>query len=101
MSKQKKSAELIFTVLLPNGKEIHHKYEVPSDVKKRKKLYDDVTDMVVKALTVGKPHGLLFDNPLTLYNPANVSGVRADLIGLVELQHVTEELSRKLGFVKD
>ena len=101
MSEQNKTGKVIFTVLLPSGKEIPHEYEVTSDREKLGELLDHVADMVGKALTIGKAHRLLFENPPTVYNPDNVSGVQVSFFGPVELEKVRERVGRKMGFVKD
>lgn len=101
MSEQKTTGKFIFTVLLPSGKEIPHEYELPLDRKKFEEFVDSMVDMVFDALTKGKPNVLLFSNPTSVYNPANVSGVKVSFIGPVELEEVTERLRRKMGFVKD
>ena len=101
MSEQKKTITAVYTVLLPSGHEFEHEYEVSADFNEIKKFIHEMTDMMRKGLTRKEDAPLIFNNPVALYNPDNVSGIRFNSISTEALEEFNRDMTRKMGYVKD
>lgn len=101
MSEQKETMRALYTVLLTDGREICHGYNVSSDYEEACKFIDGMTETLSDALMKRNPPTLFLQNPSILYNVDNVIGVRVDFIGPKKLEELTKRLSRRAGFVKE
>ena len=96
-----KAPKLIFTVLLVNGREISHTYDVPPNLEEAKELVDSMVKMIAAAMSHRKETYLHLMHPSISYNPDSVSGVRFHAFEAKELEEAIEEAQRKLGFTED
>lgn len=103
MSKQPKAIKVVYTVLLTNGREFDHEYNVPADADFEKALefIGEMSDRIFDAMGGKGETPLFLRNPHTVYSPVNVAGVRSTTISTEEYKEFAEKLDRKMGFVKD
>ena len=99
MSEKEKyqSGKFVVTVLLSSGREEEHQYDLPVTLEEGKRMLK----MVFAALDKQSPVPLSFDNPNTIYNPDNVSGIRFNFVTSEQIEEFRKQVDRKLGYLKD
>jgi len=92
------SGKFVVTVLLPNGSEKEHQYDLPVTLQQGKEMLR----MVFAALDKRSSVLLWFDNPHTIYNPANVSGIRFNFATSKQSEEFRKQArKRSIGYLKD
>lgn len=91
--------KVIIKVLLANGKEINHTYDMPKSEKDFRQFLGDIVDRTL-ILRRGQTGYLWFDNPNVVYNPDQVSGIEITTIGVKELEAIIRKAQAKVGYVK-
>ena len=99
MSEKEKyqSGKFAVTVLLSNGREEKHQYDLPVTLEEGKRMLE----MVFAALDKQSPVLLSFANPITVYNPDNVSGIRFNFVTSEQIEEFRKQVDRKFGYLKD
>jgi len=101
MKQQSETINFVCTVLLTNGREISHTYDVPSNEERAKEFIGEMVDMLHDGLQERNPPILLLKHPDILYNIDNVMSVRWNFIDSKELNERMAELAKKkIGFLK-
>jgi aspartyl aminopeptidase len=95
---EERTLPLIVRVITVVGQNIDHRYTVPSDDKEAEKSIDSLANMIMRAMAPKASAIVSFDNPLIVYNPDNILGIRTDLVGSEQDNHIFEtKLKKKLG----
>jgi ACT domain-containing protein len=98
MSKEEyQSGKFVVTVLLSDGSEKEHQYDLPVTLKQAKEMLS----MVFTALGKRNSGLLWFDNPITIYNPDNVSGIQFKFATSKQIEEFMKQVRKKsIGFLK-
>jgi hypothetical protein len=76
-----KILQLIVKVLTVGGQSIDHRHLIPSDEKEASRAIDKLANMIMRAMAPKSSVLVWFDNPLIVYNPDNIIGIRTELVG--------------------
>ncbi len=97
---EERHLQLIVRVLTVGGQNLDHRYIMPSDDKEGEELVEKLTRMIIRAMSPKTPLLVWFDNPLIVYNPDNILGIRTDLVGSEQdKKAVGGRVKEKLGLV--
>jgi len=95
-----KTQQLIVRVLTVGGQTIDHRNPIPTDEKEASRAIDKLAHMIMRAMAPKSSVLVWFDNPLIVYNPDNILGIRTELVGTEqEKQTIGTEVKSKLRLI--
>ena len=97
---EEKNLQLLVRVMIVGGQAVDHRYILPSDDKKAEEVVGKLANMLTRAMAPKTSLLVWFDNPMTLYNPDNIVGIRTNLVGSEQdKMSFDNQLKAKLGLV--
>jgi len=97
---EERNLQLIVRVLTVGGQNLDHRYLLPSDDKEAEEIVGKLATMIARAMSPKTSVLVWFDNPLIVYNPDNILGIRTDLVGSEqEKRAIGAQVKMKLGLI--
>ena len=94
--------KLVLIVLLANGQEISHTYDLPNGRLKALKTINGLLNEIQDAMLEKEKDKYLFalENPTIIYNAKHIIGVRIEGLSKEELlQGIQNKMGKRIGFV--
>ncbi|HXZ94734.1 MAG TPA: hypothetical protein VEG28_02345 [Dehalococcoidia bacterium] len=97
---EEKNLQLLVRVMTVGGQTTDHRYILPSDNKKAEEFVEKLANMIARAMAPKTSQLVWFDSPMIVYNPDNILGIRANLVGSEhDKTSFDNQLKAKLGLI--